>query len=118
MENIDIQYLAGFFDGEGCFYLGTQQKNGKSYPKAQILLSQSGEDGKRLLEAIQRQYGGSLYLHLKAGQHRATKDAWKLWWNAEEGVDLICQLLPHLILKQESAQKVLTYIMRKNIGTV
>ena len=113
MENIDILYLAGFFDGEGCFYLGTQVKNGKAYPKAQILLSQSGEDGLELLKHIQHEYGGSLYHHLKVGQHKATKDAYKLWWNKTEGIALIKLLLPHLRLKQQEAQNVLNYLTRK-----
>lgn len=112
MENIDIQYLAGFFDGEGCFYLGTQEKNGKAYPKAQILLSQSGPDGLLLLRQIQHEYGGNLYHHLKVGQHKAKKDAYKLWWNKQEGIALIKLLLPHLRLKQKEAETVLTYLTR------
>jgi hypothetical protein len=113
LESIDIRYLAGFFDGEGCFYLGTQLKNGKEYPKAQILLSQSGPDGLDLLKQIQCEYGGHLYHHLKIGQHKATKDAYKLWWNKQEGVTLIKLLLPHLRLKQHEAQNVLNYLTRK-----
>lgn len=109
------EYLAGFFDGEGCFYLGEQVKNGKSYPKAQILLGQSGEDGLQLLLRIQSLYGGNLYHHLKVGEHKATKNAYKLWWNKEEGVKLITVLLPHLILKQQQAQKVLDYLTRDTI---
>lgn len=109
------EYLAGFFDGEGCFYLGEQTKNGKSYPKAQILLGQSGEDGLQLLLEIQEEYGGKLYHHLKIGEHGATKNAYKLWWNKEEGIHLITRLLPYLILKQSQAQKVLDYLTRDKI---
>lgn len=106
------EYLAGFFDGEGTFYLGKQYKNGKEYPKAQVLLSQSGDNGLKLLEQIQEKYGGSIYLHLRAGQHKATKEAYKIYWNKEEAIKLINVLLPHLILKQKEASLVLEYLKR------
>lgn len=108
-------YVAGFFDGEGCFYLGTQKgRNGKNYPKAQILLSQSGSDGLAILQKIQERFGGNLYTHLVAGQHKATKDAYKLWWNKEEGKLLIHALLPYLIIKKQQALDVLKYLERND----
>lgn len=114
---LSLDYLAGFFDGEGCFYLGMQKagnpKNPKQYPKAQVLLSQSGEDGLKLLEAIQKQYGGTIYQHLKPGQHKATKPAYKIWWNKDEAITLINLLLPKLIIKKRDAQAVLQYLTRE-----
>ncbi len=111
------EYLAGFFDGEGTFYLGLQKakhpNNPKMYPKAQVLLSQSGEDGLRLLKEIQSEYGGSIYLHLHPGQHKAKKTAYKIWWNKEEAITLITILLPHLRIKKQQAQDVLTYLTRE-----
>lgn len=114
---ITPQYLAGFFDGEGTFYLGYQKAkhpdNKKLYPKAQVLLSQSGDDGLDLLENIKEQYGGSIYLHLHPGQHKAKKTAYKIWWNKDEAITLINQLLPHLILKKNEAEEVLKYLTRE-----
>ncbi len=109
---ISLEYLAGFFDGEGTFYLGKQFKNQIEYPKAQVMLSQSGPDGLHLLEQIQSQFGGNIYEHLKVGQHKATKSAYKIYWNKQEAIKLIQQLLPHLILKKQCAQDVLTYLTR------
>ena len=106
------QYLAGFFDGEGTFYIGRQIKNGKEYPHATVMLSQSGDDGLRLLESIQLEYGGNIYQHLKPGQHKATKAAYKLYWNAAEAVKLIDAIGEYLILKQEAANEVYTYLVR------
>lgn len=111
---ISNEYLAGFFDGEGTFYLGKQFKNGKVYPKAQVMLSQSGADGLSLLEKIQKQYGGCIYEHLKAGKHKATKSAYKLYWNKDEAILLIKQIKHALFLKQEQAEKVLQYLERNN----
>jgi hypothetical protein len=108
------EYLAGFFDGEGTFIIGKQKKNGVEYPHASVILSQSGEDGKALLEHIQFEYAGNLYQHLKIGQHKATKNAYKLYWNRVEAINLIRELLPHLILKQQAAKTVLEYLTRND----
>ena len=114
---ISPQYLAGFFDGEGTFSVLWQKakhpQNFKKYPHATVLLSQSGEEGLNLLTAIQKQYGGSIYLHIKPGQHKAKKPAYKLYWNKQEGIKLCETLIPHLILKKEAAQAVLTYLTRE-----
>jgi hypothetical protein len=107
------EYLAGFFDGEGTFQVNNQTKNGKTYRHHAVMLSQSGEDGLRLLEEIQAIYDGRIYQHLKAGQHKATKAAYKLYWRKDEATRLIPQLLPYLRLKREAAQEVFTYITRK-----
>jgi len=77
-----------------------------------VLLSQSGEDGLRLLEEIQLSYGGNIYQHLKPGQHKATKAAYKLYWNREEAITLINAIGDYLILKQGVANEVLTYLTR------
>lgn len=55
------EYLAGFFDGEGSFYIGKQYKRGQEYPHCTILLSQSGDEGLKLLQQIQLQFGGNIY---------------------------------------------------------
>jgi hypothetical protein len=106
------EYLAGFFDGEGTFHLGQQIKNGKNYPHHTVMLSQSGEDGLKLLEEIQTQYGGKIYQHLRAGEHKATKPAYKLYWRKQEASQLIPQLLPFLRLKKTAAEQVLMYVTR------
>ena len=109
---ISLEYLAGFFDGEGTFYIGKQFKNGIEYPKAQVMLSQSGNDGLALLTEIQTAFKGSIYEHLKAGEHKATKSAYKLYWNKKDAIPLCRALIPHLILKQEAAKQVLAYLTR------
>lgn len=76
------------------------------------MLSQSGEDGLRLLEEIQQKHGGKIYEHLKAGEHKATKSAYKLYWNKIEGIKLCQAMIPHLILKKQLAENVLTYLTR------
>jgi hypothetical protein len=111
---ISLEYLAGFFDGEGTFYIGKQKKNGIEYPHATVMLSQSGEEGLKLLEQIQRQHKGKIYQHLRAGEHKATKAAYKLYWNRKEAISLIIDVAPYLILKQKAAYEVLQYLTRND----
>lgn len=119
MPELSIEWVAGFFDGEGCAKLGKQVKesNGKEYPHATLMLSQSGENGLAILEAIQKQFGGKIYHHLKVGQHKATKNAYKLYWNTVEGILFLTKLIPHLKLKQHDCQAVLDYYKRKAYGS-
>ncbi len=114
---MNVQYLAGFFDGEGTFAINYQKakhpENNKKYPHATVMLSQSGEDGHRLLQEIQKVFGGRIYLHLRPGQHKATKTAYKLYWNKSESVPLCEALIPHLILKKQAAENMLAYLTRE-----
>lgn len=116
---VDVKYLAGFFDGEGTFSVIWQKakhpQNFKKYPHATILLSQSGDDGLQLLKEIQAEYGGSIYEHLKPGEHKATKSAYKLYWNKDEGIKLCQSLIPHLKLKGKQAQAVLDHLTRSEL---
>ena len=113
---LSLDWIAGFFDGEGHVSIGMQRhfKNGKLYGRKNIILGQSGPDGLEILKQIQLQCGGQLYHHLKPGEHKATKDAYKLYWKAEEGKKFLEQIIPHLKLKQKAALEVLDYIRRND----
>jgi hypothetical protein len=114
MAGLTPQYLAGFFDGEGTISVQWNRKKGtdKKYPHSTVLLSQSGEDGYNLLKEIQDQYGGKIYLHLRKGEYKATKNAWKLYWNKTEAIKMLQQIQPYLILKQQNAIVALEYLQR------
>lgn len=115
---ITPEYLAGFFDGEGTFYIGTQKaknpNNPKKYPHCIVLLSQSGDNGLSLFKEIQAIYGGNIYTHLRVGEHKATKTAYKIYWNKQEAIRLIEILLPHLKIKQQEAKEAFSYLTRTN----
>jgi len=118
MEKLPIEWVAGFFDGEGCAKIGKQAKqlSGNVYPHATLMLSQSGEDGLDILQRIQKQFGGKIYHHLKPGEHKATKHAYKLYWNKDDGLIFLNQIIPFLHLKQKDAKLVKDYYERKASG--
>jgi hypothetical protein len=119
MKELPIEWVAGFFDGEGCAKIGKQAKakSGVVYPRASLMLSQSGEDGLVILEQIQKQFGGKIYHHLKVGEHKATKNAYKLYWNSEDGLAFLSQIIPYLRLKQHDARLVKEYYERNKDGS-
>lgn len=53
MNETELAWAAGFFDGEGsvCLHAGTRVRNGREYEycRARILVAQSGHDGVPLL---------------------------------------------------------------------
>lgn len=60
MEEIDLAYIAGFFDGEGCAYMSNPKaSNGKRYPKLTAKISQND---RAVLDWIVEEFGfGRIY---------------------------------------------------------
>jgi len=60
MNDTDLAYIAGFFDGEGCAYMSNPKSpNGKRYPKLTAKISQNDRE---VLDWIVEQFGfGKVY---------------------------------------------------------
>ncbi len=99
---MNIDYLAGLVDGEGHIRLcpSNKGKYRKYYPQIQITNTY-----KPLLELITTIYGGSI-LGPKRSKN-ATKDCWDWRLSGDKARQLLKQLLPILIIKQEKANYVL-----------
>ena len=94
-------YLAGFFDGEGCFCI---VKNGSYFQlKAFVTLTDLG-----LLEWCRQATGlGHIYKLESGAAHHAQQ--WQWHCAGEETKCLASNLLPYLKLKQEHAQLALDF---------
>lgn len=59
---MDKQWLAGFFDGEGCVYLQMRYRRDRIAPcfGLQVCITQND---KVILDEIQKEYGGTVYRH-------------------------------------------------------
>lgn len=87
---MDEQYLAGFFDGEGCI-----STRGDRYH----LMLRVGNTDKRVLDLIVARYGGKVYL-----SNRGPRPYYTIKVTSNE----LCQqwlelMLPHLIVKKAQA---------------
>jgi len=92
---MDIRYLAGLIDGEGCIGIYRKWKN-KHKDASYVALLVLGMKNQNLLERIRAEYGGAL------SRNRVT-GAWHLQWQNEEAMRLVGQCLPHLIIKRQLA---------------
>lgn len=100
---MDLHYLAGLVDGEGYIRLcpSNRGKYRKYYPQLQVTNTY-----KPLLESLVSTFGGSIN-----GPKRskiATKDCWDWRISGDKARQLLNELLPLLIIKQDKAKMVLS----------
>ena len=109
------EYLAGFFDGEGCIdvqisYPAAGQSRFYCRPRIRIAQAQSG---RVVIDCPHQRFGGTL-LERKAGNDRQQPSiSWELL--GKEGmVPMLELLIPYLILKREQAK---TFSMTANTAS-
>lgn len=108
-RDIDLAWLAGLFDGEGCISFGTGKKQPHTIRLRIVLKSRDKFVIERVLSIA-----GYGRLH-----HRVPTDAWRpgasdQWeWDGHRAADnhkLLNDLLPHLFLKNADARKAINWI--------
>jgi len=108
-ENVkNLDWLAGFFDGEGCIYLKEDRVRstikGKEYhsPDIQVIVAQSGEQGLELMEAIQSEYnfGKITTAH---GSSFTKKTPYMARTTGKNAIKFLKLITPHLVLKKNKA---------------
>ena len=102
-NNVELAYLAGLVDGEGCIHINKWRnllKNGHQYA---LLVQIKMCDG-RLLKELHRKYGGNLRLLKRSLENPNHSDilVWRLGnRNAQAFLE---RLLPYLRLKRRQAE--------------
>ncbi len=101
-NNVDLSYLAGLFDGEGCIHINkwpNALKNGHKYG----LLTQIKMCDGRLLSDLHKKYGGNLRLLKRSLNNPNHSDI--LIWRVECGKArlFLKKLLPYMRLKRGQA---------------
>ena len=92
------EYVAGFFDGEGCVLI--RKVGGRAgYYKSHIVAAVLGQTNLPILEALRERWGGSV-----RSRKGTTKPFWEWQIVGPPAVNFLVELLPHLKLKQEQAQ--------------
>lgn len=99
---ITPEWLAGFFDGEGCFTIGKARRTHFT-PRATLT-----HTDRNLLEAIQIIYGGTL--HSKGFRNIKWKPAYMLVWGGTGKVQSLLKCIgKYLVLKQPQAELLLNW---------
>lgn len=107
-----IEYLAGFFDGEGCLY--AQKESDRNIPTFQIRISTTREEEPRYFHG---RWGGSYYTHEPTNENHSQQWHWQA--TGEEARIATEQLLPHLRGKKEQAKlflEAMSYKLQKRRG--
>lgn len=91
---MDLAYVAGFFDGEGCIGLYQANSCRSSVRLAVQIFQNHGSAQDDLMRAIHAQWGGTLHDRGRGFHYGA---------NGKTGAKLLRDLRPHLRLKAEQA---------------
>jgi hypothetical protein len=94
------QYIAGFFDGEGC--IGFCKCRGSVFPR--ILLTNTNRD---ILVRVKEKFGGDIQPLALRKKGWKQGYSWRLTWT--KAVDFLEVIQPHLILKTRQAETVFAW---------
>lgn len=111
---IDLLYMAGLFDGEGCISLVKQRRLNSTLPvySVRCVLAMCH---KPLIKAVNATFGGVHFERRGSGDHR---NSFSLMWANKKAVPFLTELAPHLIIKREEAEIALDFLQRlASVGT-
>lgn len=107
---MNIQYLAGFFDGEGC--IDNQRMYAKNsnafYVRPRLRLAQAN-NGAFILDRIQKEFGGTLTKQRPSKKSQQPSMSWEIL-NKDGIIHMLEALEPLLIIKQEQARLALWWL--------
>ena len=99
-------YLAGIIDGEGCITIGAGQRETCVNYNALLLVQNTS---KKLIDWLQHNFGGHVYLSKK--ETSKTKTAWMWRFTKKKDIELILlAILPYLVVKREQAKILLNFV--------
>ncbi|MFM7009048.1 MAG: LAGLIDADG family homing endonuclease [Betaproteobacteria bacterium] len=95
-----IEYLAGFFDGEGCAHVTIREYKGKrtisQYITRTLVVSNNSRE---VCELFQSELGGNVY-QVRSGHYQ-----WRA--NNTDAIDAAIALMPHIKLKRSQLQQLI-----------
>ena len=98
---VEIAYIAGFFDGEGCVRIKKANQGGNSY----YIIAHLTNTNKNILEKVKDLFGGSIRIQEKG----RNKKVYNWCITSAEAADFLRTLLPFLIEKQTQAELALYF---------
>jgi len=106
--NIDLSYIAGFFDADGS--VGIYDR-GKNY-QVNVAIANSGKQGEEICLHLQSKFKGCLsFQKAKQKTHRNS-----FWWKlngADSCLNFLEAIEPYLIIKKKQAQLCIEFIKKR-----
>ena len=99
MEKITLQYIAGFFDGEGSIGIYYRQKTKDGFHLRTQLTNNKNKDAQRLMAYLMDKFGGNLSEQVTLSGN--IKYNWQL--NSDKAVYFLKKIAPYLIFKKDQA---------------
>lgn len=99
MEKVTLQYMAGFFDGEGSIGIYYRQKTKDRFHLRTQLTNNKNKDMERLMTYLMDKFGGNLSEQVTLSEN--IKYNWQL--NSDKAVYFLKQIEPYLISKKAQA---------------
>lgn len=103
VNDTDLAYIAGYFDGEGCVSVWKRRPAYTCISPRHILNIQISSTDKSGLDWINSRFKGKmLYAHNRTKSNSA--DSWKWLVSAKRAADILRLILPYLKLKRREAE--------------
>lgn len=99
MENTTLEYIAGFFDGEGCIGIYYRKKTKDRFHLRTQLTQNKNKNIEILMNELIKRFGGNLSEQITLSGK--IKYNWQL--NSDLAVKFLKDIYPYLILKKEQA---------------
>jgi len=96
---MDLRWLAGFFDGEGCVYLQCDRRKLAVFG-LQITITQNDEP---ILKEVQSEFGGTVYLHKGRRCYR-----WRI--TSAPALSFLKAIQPYVRIKKEQVDLAIEFI--------
>ena len=112
-KNTDFSYLAGYLDGDGCFYIGYERSTKRKRLKKVfcIIINSVNEC---TLNAFKKTFGGSVHMAKEA--HGNTKSLFRYTIRKRNILAFIDKLLPFLVEKKEECEVAIKFSIIRNDG--
>lgn len=99
MEKITLQYIAGFFDGEGSIGVYYRQKSKDRFHLRTQLTNNKNKDAQKLMNYLMDKFGGNLSEQVTLSGN--IKYNWQL--NSDKAVYFLRKIGPYLLFKKDQA---------------
>jgi hypothetical protein len=111
MEKLSLEWVAGFFDGEGCVYIHRHRKKGKilkgrnvpSKINGYVAVATVTNTQKHVLGLLQQEFGGAVNKGGKSGRPNC-KPVWAWSIRSQQAAAFLRRILPYLLLKHRQAE--------------
>ena len=113
MNEVEIAYMAGLFDGEGCIHIAKLKRPESQRGLHFGLLATVGMTSERSVRLYHSRFGGSVY-HYK--QENKRKPNWQWVIRSRQAIHFLRTIRPHLILKAPEADLAIEFQEAKHLG--